>query len=64
MKNCTKSLLYRMVFVKRRGNTKAKVEHFEVLKSHILFYIKGTVEMKKIPLELIINGSYSFIGNE
>ena len=57
MKNCAKSLLYRLGFVKRRGNTKAKVpvEHFEVFKSHILFDIKATVEMKEILLELIIN---------
>ena len=41
----------------RYGNTKAKVpvEHFEALKSQFLFEIKATVEMQKIPLELIID---------
>lgn len=54
-KNWAKSLLY---FVKRRGNTKAKVpvEHFEALKSPFFFSdIKATVEMQEIPPELIIN---------
>ena len=56
-KNWAKSLLCRMGFVKRRGNTKAKVpvEHFEVLKSQFLFDIKATVEMQEIPPKLIIN---------
>lgn len=46
-----------MGFVKRRGNTKAKVpvEHFEALKSQFLFDIQATVEMQEIPPELIIN---------
>ena len=57
MKNWAKSLLYRMGFVKRRGNTKVKVpvEHFEALKSQFLFDIQATVEMQEIPPELIIN---------
>ena len=57
MKNWAKSLLYRIGFVKRRGNTKAKVpvEHFEALKSQFLFDIQATVEMQEIPPELIIN---------
>ena len=56
-KNWAKSILYRMGFVKRRGNTKAKVtvEHFEALKSQFLFNIKATVEMQEIPPEPIIN---------
>ena len=56
-KNWAKSMLYRMGFVKRRGNTKAKVlvKHFEALKSQFLFDIKAVVEMQVIPPELIIN---------
>ena len=56
-KNWAKSILHRMGFVKRRGNTKAKVavEHFEALKSQFLFDIKATVEMQEIPPELVIN---------
>ena len=56
-KNWAKSLLFRMGFVKRRGNTKAKVsvEHFETLKTQFLLDIKATVEMQEIPPELIIN---------
>ena len=56
-KNWAKSILYRMGFVKRRGNTKAKVSvlHFEALKTQFLFDIKAVVEMQEIPPELIIN---------
>ena len=56
-KNWAKSLLFRMGFVKRRGNTKVKVsvEHFETLKTQFLLDIKATVEMQEIPPELIIN---------
>ena len=57
MKNWAKSLLHRMGFVKRRGNTKAKVtvEDFEAHKKQFLFDIKATVVMQEIPPELIIN---------
>jgi hypothetical protein len=46
-----------MGFVKRRGNTKAKVavEQFEALKTQYLFDIKAVVEMMEIPPELVIN---------
>ncbi len=56
-KNWAKSILHRMGFVKRRGNTKAKVsvEHFEALKSQFLIDIRATVEMMEIPPELVIN---------
>ncbi len=56
-KNWAKSILYRIGFVKRRGNTKAKVsvEHFEALKSQFLFDIQATVEMQEIPPELVVN---------
>ena len=56
-KNWAKSILQRMGFVKRRGNTKAKVavEQFEALKTQYLFDIKATVEMMEIPPELVIN---------
>ena len=58
-----KSILQRMGFVKRRGNTKAKVavEHFEVLKTQYLFDIKETVEMMEIPTELVINWDHTGI---
>ena len=56
-KHWAKSLLYRMGFVKRRGNTKAKVdvEQFEAIKTQFLFDLKATVEMLEIPPELVIN---------
>ena len=56
-KNWAKSILHRMGFVKRRGNTKAKVavEQFEALKTQYLFDIKAVVEMMDIPPELVIN---------
>ena len=56
-KNWAKSILYRMGFVKRRGNRKSKVgvEQFEALKTQYLFDIKATVEMMEIPPELVIN---------
>ena len=65
MKNWAKSLLHRMGFVKRRGNTKAKVivEDFEAHKKQFLFDIMATVEMQEIPPELINwirQGSKSF----
>ena len=56
-KNWAKSILYRMGFVKRRGNTKAKVdvEQFEAIKTQFLFDLKATVEMLEIPPKLMIN---------
>ena len=50
IKNWAKSILYRMGYVKRRGNTTAKVsvEHLEVLKGQFLFDIQETVEMHLI----------------
>ena len=56
-KNWAKSILHRMGFVNRRGNTKAKVaiEQLEALKIQYLFDIKVTVEMTEIPSELVIN---------
>ena len=55
--NWAKSLLHRMGFVKRTGNTKAKVavEEFEALKSQFLFDIRATVEFLEIPPELVFN---------
>ena len=55
-KHWAKSLLYRMGFVKRRSNTKAKVdvEQFEAIKTQFLFDLKATVEMLEIPPELVI----------
>lgn len=48
-KNWAKSILHRMGFVKRRGNTKAEVaiEQLEALKIQYLFDIKVTVEMRR-----------------
>lgn len=45
------------VFVKRRGNTKAKVavEQFKALKIQFLFDLKATVELLEIPPELVFN---------
>ena len=56
-KNWAKSILHRMGFVKRQGNTKAKVavEQFEAQKTQYLFDIKAVVEMMDIPPELVIN---------
>ena len=56
-KSWGKSLLHRMGFVKRKGNTKCKVpvECFEALKSQFLEDIKATIEMQDIPPELVIN---------
>ena len=46
-----------MGFVKRRGNTKAKVtvEHFDELKKLLLLEFNNVVEMDEVPAELIIN---------
>ena len=46
-----------MGFVKRRGNTKSKVsfEHFDELKELFLLEFNNTVEMDKVPRELVIN---------
>ena len=46
------SLLHRMGFVKRRGNTKVKTTsaELELLKSQFLQDIASTVEMEEIPL--------------
>ena len=56
-KNWAKSILYRMGYVKRRGNTEAKVsvEHLEFLKGQFLFDIQATVEMQEISPDLITN---------
>ena len=56
-KNWAKSLLYKMGFVKRRGNTKAKVtvDHFDEVRTQFLFNINATVKMQEIPSDLSIN---------
>ena len=58
-KACAKSILQRMGFVKRRGNTKAKVavEHFKVLKTQYLFDIKACSGRP----ELLINWDHTEI---
>lgn len=56
-KHWGKNILSRMGFVKRKGNTKAKisVENFEVVKAQFLIdNKKAVVEMDEIPNELII----------
>ena len=55
--NWVKLLLYRPGFVKKRGNTKAKVaaDCFDELTTQFLFNINATVQMQEIPSDLIIN---------
>lgn len=52
-----------MGMVKRKANTKAKVtvEDFDVLKQLFLMDIRSTVQMDKIPAELIVNSDQTVI---
>ena len=56
-KDWAKYLFKRMGLVKRKGNTKAKVniEDFDEIKKLFLLDIKGVVAMDEVPPELIIN---------
>ena len=52
-----RSLLTKMQFVKRRGNTKSKVNvpDFEQYKEQFVFDVKIIVEFEEIPDNLVIN---------
>ena len=56
-KEWAKSVLRRMNFTKRRGNSKAKVlpHDLEVIKKHFLIDIKSVIAMEDIPTDLVIN---------
>ena len=57
------NFLDHMGYVKRRANTKAKVNpsDFEAYKSQFLLDIKTVVEMEEIPKELVINWDHTGI---
>ena len=56
-KNWTRSLLYRMKFVKRRGGSTVKiaVTNFDEVKEQFLLDIEAVVTMQEIPFDLILN---------
>ena len=56
-KHWTQYLMQRMGFVKRKATSKAKVtvENLAELKEEFLLDIRGLVEMKEIPQDLILN---------
>ena len=55
--NWTKSLLYRMNFVKRRGSSTAKlmVANFEAVKEQFIIDVNAVVEMEDIPPQSVFN---------
>ena len=56
-KSWAKSILFRMGYVKHRGNTTAKIipDNFETLQESFLEQIRSTVKFQDIPLDLIFN---------
>lgn len=56
-RDCARSLLDRMGFVKGKANTKAKVlvEDFEKLKAQFLFDIETFTSLEEIPQSLVFN---------
>ena len=56
-KECAKSVLHRMGFSKRRGNSKSKVtpDDLSILKENYLMDIKAVVEMEEIPEDMVVN---------
>ena len=56
-KEWAKSVLRRLGYTKRRGNSKSKIlpENFEKIKEQFLIDIKSVVKMEDIPGELILN---------
>ena len=56
-KSCSKHLLERMGYVKRRASTKAKVniDDFKAVENQFLFNVQAVVEMEEILDDLIIN---------
>ena len=60
-KHWAQSFMDRLVFVKRRASTKAKVsvEHFEEIKAQFLFDVKSIIEIADIPPDLVINWDHT-----
>ncbi len=60
-KHWAKNFLTRIGYVKRRANTKSKVDvaSFESYKAQFLFDIKTIAEMEEIPKDLIINWDHT-----
>ena len=60
-KHWAKNFLTRLGYVKRRANTKSKVdvESFESYKAQFLFDIQTITEMEEIPKDLIINWDHT-----
>ena len=60
-KEWARSVLRRMGFSKRRGNSKSKVkpDDLSVLRLNYLMDIKGVVEMAEIPDDMIINWDHT-----
>ena len=56
-KEWAKSVLRRLGYTERRGNSKSKIlpENFEKIKEQFLIDIKSVVKMEDIPSELILN---------
>ena len=62
-KHWVRALLTRMCFVKRQGNTKAKVgvPEFEQLKAQLAYDVKAIVEFGEIPDSLVINWDHTTV---
>ena len=62
-KHWARALLTRMCFVKRRGNTKAKVgvPEFEQLKAQLAYDVKAIIEFGDIPDSLVINWDHTAV---
>ena len=60
-KSWTKSFLLRLGFMRRRVNTKAKVNpsDFELLKSQFLNDVTAIIHMEEIPPEIVINWDHT-----
>ena len=60
-KHWARSIMERMNFVKRRGNSKSKVTftNFEELREQFLFDIKTIIEFEEIPDDLILNWDHT-----
>ena len=62
-KHWARSLLTRMHFVKRRGNTKAKVNvsDFDQFKTQFVYDVKAITQFEEIPDSLVINWDHTGI---
>ena len=60
-KHWASSIMTRMKFVKRRGNSKAKitVDNFDVLKKHFISDVQAISEFEEIPDELILKWNHT-----